>query len=164
MEKQYGETSICCPEFDPVPWDEKKLVWQDKLFIRDSLPQFLHIPLPGAFAKTVTRMWGKIDAAGARPDVAEFLMLAYDPSPWRSELYIRVTLEVSGAANVKLSGTFLTRVFEGPYKAVPDWIKEMQRYVVGKDCSIKKLYFYYTTCPKCARKYGKNYVVVFAEI
>jgi hypothetical protein len=23
---------------------------------------------------------------------------------------------------------------------------------------------WYTTCPKCAKKYGKNYVVILAEI
>ncbi|MGE5758418.1 MAG: hydrolase [Sideroxydans sp.] len=29
---------------------------------------------------------------------------------------------------------------------------------------MRKLYFYYTTCPKCAKKYGKNYVVILAEV
>jgi hypothetical protein len=24
--------------------------------------------------------------------------------------------------------------------------------------------FYYTTCPKCAKRYGKNYVVLLAQI
>ena len=28
----------------------------------------------------------------------------------------------------------------------------------------KKIYFYYTTCPKCAKKYGHNYIVSFAEV
>ncbi len=23
---------------------------------------------------------------------------------------------------------------------------------------------YYTTCPKCAKKYGKNYVVILAQV
>jgi hypothetical protein len=26
------------------------------------------------------------------------------------------------------------------------------------------MYFFYTTCPKCAKKYGKNYVVILAQI
>jgi len=26
------------------------------------------------------------------------------------------------------------------------------------------MYFFYTTCPKCAKKYGKNYVVILAEV
>ena len=26
------------------------------------------------------------------------------------------------------------------------------------------LYFFYTTCPKCAKYYGKNYVVLVAQV
>ncbi|MDD5126867.1 MAG: hypothetical protein PHR43_02025 [Dehalococcoidales bacterium] len=156
--------SQCCPEFFPEPWQEKEITWQGKLFIRDTVAQFLHMPLPGAFGKAVGRMWQKIEAAGARPNDKDFIMLAYDPSPWKSELYINVTREVPNAENVRLSGTYLTRVFDGPYNAVPKWIKEMERYVTAKGKTVKKYYFYYTTCPKCAKKYGHNYVVVFAEV
>ena len=28
----------------------------------------------------------------------------------------------------------------------------------------KRMLFYYTTCPRCAKAYGKNYVVLFAEV
>jgi hypothetical protein len=28
---------------------------------------------------------------------------------------------------------------------------------------LKKWYMWYTTCPKCAKKYGKNYVAILAE-
>ena len=28
----------------------------------------------------------------------------------------------------------------------------------------KDRYFYYTTCPKCAKKHGHNYVVGFAQV
>ena len=27
-----------------------------------------------------------------------------------------------------------------------------------------KMYFYYPTCPKCSKQYGKNYVVILAKI
>ncbi len=27
-----------------------------------------------------------------------------------------------------------------------------------------ELYFFYTTCPKCAKAYGKHYVVLFAQV
>jgi hypothetical protein len=26
------------------------------------------------------------------------------------------------------------------------------------------MYMWYTTCPKCAKKYGKNYVTIIAQI
>jgi len=63
-----------------------------------------------------------------------------------------------------LSGTFLTKVFEGPYQNVGEWAQEMKEYVESKGRKLKKLYFSYTTCPRCAKAYGKNYVVLFAQI
>ena len=65
---------------------------------------------------------------------------------------------------VRISGTFLTRVFEGPYKNMGKWVKEMKAFVKTKGREIKKLYFFYTTCPKCAKVYGKNYTVILAEV
>ena len=62
-----------------------------------------------------------------------------------------------------ISGTFLTKVFEGPYKDAGKWVKEMQAYVKSKGSEVGKMYFYYTTCPKCAKVYGKNYTVVLAK-
>jgi hypothetical protein len=63
-----------------------------------------------------------------------------------------------------LSGTFLTKVFEGPFVEAPSWAAQMQAYVAGRGQTIQKLYFGYTTCPKCAKAYGKNYVVLFAKV
>lgn len=154
----------CCPEFNPLPWDNISHVWNDKLFIKDYVPQILHIPLPGTINKVMTRMWEKAQKAEASPDAKDFLCLAYDPSPWKSEFYMFVTKEVPGAENVKLSGTFLSKVFDGPYSAVPKFIKEMDKHVAAKDKKVKKYYFYFTTCPKCAKKHGHNYIVAFAEI
>lgn len=38
--------------------------------------------------------------------------------------------------------------------------------VLADECSPwrTELYFHYTTCPKCAKKYGHNYVVLFTEV
>ena len=154
----------CCPKFDPEPWQEKELIWKDKPFIRETVLQFMHIPLPGTFGKAVGRMWKKIEDAQAKPDMNDFIMLATESSPWKGEIYITTTKEVPNAENVKFSGTYLTKVFDGPYNDVPKWIKEMTPYIAEKGKSVKKYYFYYTTCPKCAKKYGHNYVVTFAEV
>jgi hypothetical protein len=154
----------CCPEFDPSPWQDQQVTWQDKLFIKETVPQFLHIPLPGTFGKAVARMWTKIEAAGAKPDTKDFIMLSAESSPWKGEIYINTTKEIPGSDNVALSGTFLTKVFDGSYNAVPKWIQQMDQYAKDKGSRVKNYYFYYTTCPKCAKKYGHNYTVLFAQI
>jgi hypothetical protein len=154
----------CCPEFDPVPWNGKIHTWKDKLFIKETVPQLFHMPLPWMISRMIGRMWKKAQDAGGAPEIKDFLWLAYDPSPWKSEHYISVTKEIPDAENVSFSGTFISRVFDGPYNNVPVWVKEMDTYLDEKDKKAKKYYFYFTTCPKCAKKYGHNYVVAFAEL
>jgi len=161
---KHDKSTECCPKFDPEPWQEKELIWKDKLFIRETVPQFMHIPLPGTFGKAVGRMWKKIEDAQAKPDTNDFIMLSSESSPWKGEIFINTTREIPNAENVKFSGTYLTKVFDGPYNSVPKWIKEMTPYIEEKGRSVKRWLFYYTTCPKCAKKYGHNYVVVFAQV
>jgi hypothetical protein len=91
-------------------------------------------------------------------------MLTDEKSLWGSDIYIDVTKDVPGAEMATISGTFLTKVFEGPYKDIGKWLKEMQEFVKSRGKETKKLYFSYTTCPKCAKAYGKNYVVLFAQV
>ena len=75
-----------------------------------------------------------------------------------------ITKDMPGGKTATLSGTYLAKVFEGPYKDMGKWIKEMTAYLTGKGKTAKKLLFYYTTCPKCAKKYGKNYVVLMGQM
>lgn len=154
----------CCPKFNPKLWDGKTHFWKDKRFIKETIPQFFHIPFPPMVSNMVQRQWKKAQDADAAPEIKDFLWLAYDPSPWKGEHYIHVTKKVPNAKNVKLTGKFISKVFDGPYNAVPKWVKEMDTYLEKKDEKLLKYYFYYTTCPKCAKKYGHNYVVAFAQV
>jgi hypothetical protein len=154
----------CCPRFDPEPWHDKEIRWENKLFVRDSVAQLMHKPLIEAFGKAVAEMWKRIEDAGASPDIEDFIMLATESSPSKGELYIHVAKEVPNAGNVRLSGIYMTKVFDGPYSAAARWIEEMTRYVNQKGKTVKRHYLYYTTCPKCAEIYGHNYVVAFAEV
>ncbi|HNW71603.1 MAG TPA: hypothetical protein PKZ36_00695 [Candidatus Paceibacterota bacterium] len=157
-----NEEKICCPKFDPTPWDNKEVVWSDKLFIKEKTCSLFYMPLNmGSMMKKVCT---KMEKSGASPDVKDWVMLSRDLSPWKCEHYLAVNKEVSDSDNVKLSGTFLTKVFEGPYKEVKNWYKEMQKLAEEKVVDKNNIYFYYTTCPKCAKKWGKNYVVGFLKI
>lgn len=150
----------CCVKFSPELWDQKEFTWQNKLFLKDTVPQIFHIPVN--FGKVVTRMWKKIEAADAKPK--EFLMLAYDPSPWKCELYITIDKEIPGGENVTMSGDYLTKVYDGPFQECGKFFADMQQYVTSKGKTAKKIYFNYIYCPKCAKKFGHNYIVAFAEV
>jgi len=159
MNNQIKETG-CCPIFDPEPWDEKEVTWQDKLFTKDHVTSFLHIPLN--FGKVVTRNMKMIEDAEAGDP--QNLMLSDEKSLWGADVYIAVSKEVPSAKQERVSGTFLTKVFEGGYQNAGKWAKEMESYVRSKGKEIKKMYFWYTTCPKCAKVYGKNYTVILALV
>lgn len=164
METQNTNQAIkptgCCEPFDPVPWQDKEIVWKDKIFVKDHITSFLHIPLNTG--SQITKNMKLIESAGAK--ALHQLMLTDENSLWRADIYIDVARDVPGAEMAKISGIFLTKVFEGPYKNAGKWAGEMAEYVKSKGKTIKKLYFSYTTCPSCAKAYGKNYVVLFAQI
>lgn len=159
MENRIKETG-CCPIFDPEPWDQKEVIWQDKLFVKDHVISFFHVPLN--FGKVVTRNMARIEEAKARDP--QDLLLSDEKSLWGADIYIAVSKEVPGAKLERLSGTFLTKVFEGGYHKAGKWAKEMESYVRSKDKETRKMYFWYTTCPKCAKAYGKNYTVLLAAV
>lgn len=161
---QNTKETRCCPEFDKMPWDGITHQWQDKPFIKETIPTFFHMPWPPMIGKMMGRMWEKARKAGAAPDMNDFIAMATDPTPFKSEFYMAVTKSVPEAENVKLSGTFMTKVFDGPYGDVPKWIKEMDAWLNVQGKKAKKYYFYFTSCPKCAKAYGHNYAVAFAEV
>jgi hypothetical protein len=150
----------CCPRFNPEPWDGKEITWKDKKFVKDRVRSFFHMPLN--FSSVMKKNVALIEATDAKP--AEMIVLSDENSPWGSDVYIEVTKDVKNAQMATLSGTFLSKVFEGPYKNAGTWVKEMNAHVKAQGKTMKQLYFYYTTCPKCAKKYGKNYVVLLAQV
>lgn len=154
------DTTECCPKFDPNPWHDRAFTWDKKLFLQDRVRSFLHVPLN--FGAVMKRSMAAIEAAGAIPD--EMIVLSDENSLWGADVYVTIAKEVPGARNTTLSGTFLAKVFEGPYRNIRDWMMEMNSYVLGKGRSPRKLYFFYTTCPKCAKRHGKNYVVILAQV
>jgi len=160
MENQTIKPTGCCDIFDPAPWQDKEIMWTNKVFVKDHVTSFLHMPLN--MGQIITKNMALIEKAEAK--AAHQLMLTDEKSLWGADIYIDVAKDVPGATMAKLSGTFLTKVFEGPYQNVGKWAQEMETYIESKGKQIKKLYFSYTTCPKCAKAYGKNYVVLFALV
>jgi hypothetical protein len=160
MSMSTQETAECCPKFEPAPWDDKLVTWDNKRFLKGRVVSFLHIPLN--FGSVMTRSMATIEAAGAA--TSEMIVLSDENSLWGADVYIAISKDIPGAKTTTLSGTFLSKVFEGPYRNVRNWALEMKSFVKGKGKTMRKMYFFYTTCPKCVKKYGKNYVVILAQL
>ena len=150
----------CCPRFDPEPWDDRQLTWHDKRFVKEHVPCFLHVPI--GMGRKMAKQMALIGVARAQADGQP--MLSDATSAWGTDLYIPVTRPVPGAVMDTLSGTFLTKVFEGRYREAGQWVAQMKAHVASKQRELDKIYFGYTMCPSCAKAYGKNYVVLFARL
>ena len=150
----------CCPPFDPIPWDDKMISWNNKSFIKDHVSTFFFMPLN--FGKVMKRLDKKVKEACA--SVPDYLCLSDHTSKWRMDLYLAVDKEVPGAENTTLSGNYYSKVYEGPFQDTGKWTKDFEANTAEKGLNIKKQRLWYTTCPKCAKKYGKNYVAIFGEI
>ncbi len=154
------DDELCCPEFNPTKWDEKKVTWKKKLFIKDKVFSFFHIPLN--FGSVMEQSTERLKEAKAYDP--NMIVLSDEKSMFYSNIYLSAKKPIKDAVDVRLSATFLSKSFEGPYKNIKKWKKEMEEYVKSKNQELKHIYFYYPYCPKCAKKYGHNYVVILAEI
>lgn len=158
---RYDNTKTgCCARLDPDEWNGRELVWKDKPFLKDHVHAFLHIPLD--FGQVMERDQAALERQEAFPE--EPLWLSDETSLWGSELYMAADREVLGEDMVRMSGRFLTRLFQGSYRDVGKWAKEMRTFVKGRGLEVEHLYFHYATCPKCARKLGTQQVVIFAKV
>jgi len=151
----------CCPRFNPDGWDDRQLHFQDKLFVRAVTRSEQHVPVDmgPVFEKT----FAAIERAGAY-DETNFIVLSRDLSASEAEHYFSVTKPVAGQEIVTLSGEYLTKVFEGPYEEAPDWEMQLKTQLAEGNHEAARIFYFYTTCPKCAQTYGKNFVVAVAEL
>jgi hypothetical protein len=150
----------CCPEFNPSPWYNKTFEWNNKKFIKDKVFTLFYMPVN--FGKVMKRFDEKL--IKARATMPDNLGLSDHTSKWNMDLYLAVDKEVPDADNTTLSGKFYSKVYEGPFSNTGKWMKDFENTAKSKGLSMKKEYMWYTTCPKCAKKYGKNYVVVVGQV
>jgi hypothetical protein len=154
-------TTGCCPKFNPEGWDGKRLHFDHKPFLRATTRSVMHIPVN--MGSVFSRVQTRIEEAGAY-DAEDYIVLSRDLSPWVAEHLFSVSKPVPDEESVTLTGEFVTRVFEGPYRAVGDWHTEMVAQARAMGATEEEVYFFYTTCPKCAKAYGENYIVAVARV
>lgn len=129
-----NNTDECCPRFEPELWDDKTLTWENRRFIKARVTSIFHIPLN--FGAVMNRNVSAIEAASAKPDT--MVVLSDENSLWGADVYIEVTKDIPGAKMATISGTFLSKVFEVPYRDMRKWIEEMKSFVHSKGKHLQK--------------------------
>ncbi|GLQ76733.1 hypothetical protein GCM10007881_02480 [Mesorhizobium huakuii] len=154
-------TTGCCPRFNPEGWDGQELHFKDKPFVKATTHSVMHIPVN--MGSVFARVNKHIEDAGAS-DPDRFIVLSRDVSPWSSEHLFAVSKPVANEEMTTLSGDYVTKLFEGPYSQARAWDEEMRQIARHRNAEGREVYFFYTTCPKCAKAYGKNYIVGIAAV
>lgn len=154
-------TTGCCAMFNPAGWDGRRLHFANKRFVRATTRSLAYFPLN--MGAVFGRVQGHLEADGAE-DVTQKLVLSRDLSPFTAEHLFAVQTDVQGEQMVALSGDFQTRTFEGPYSQVRVWHDQMQTVAHEAGHEPGQVWFFYTTCPNCAKAYGQNPVVGVVEL
>lgn len=160
MSPEPENEKTCCPPFEPAPWDDKIIEWEEKPFIKSHVCTLFYMPVN--FGRIMRKLDKLVTSSGAR--VPDYLCLSDHTSKWRMDVYLAVDRNVPGTENVTLSGRFYSKVYEGPFKDTDKWCKDYAAKVTAQGMTIQKWYMWYTTCPKCAKKYGKNYTVIIGRV
>lgn len=112
----------CCAKLEPATWNGRRFEWNNKPFLKDHIRSFMHVPLN--YGSVISRDHAKVQEAAAYPE--EPFWLTDEVSPWGADLYVAINREIPEAPIEKLSGTFVTKLVEGPYRNAGKWANEME--------------------------------------
>ena len=93
------QSTGCCEPFNPELWQNKEIIWKDKLFVKDHITSFLHMPIN--MGARVIKNLDLIEKAGAK--ASHQLMLTDEKSLWGADIYVDVSKDVPGAQMATLS-------------------------------------------------------------
>lgn len=151
----------CCPRFKPEYWDGKEFGFEGLRFVRVLTRSFFYMPLD--MGSVMRRTQAAVSAAGAGFE-DRYFMLSKEESLWKASHRLMVSKDVPGFENVSVGGTWYAKAYEGPFSQTGIWYRDMQAVMGEKGAPGAEILAFYTTCPKCAKAYGKNYVVLFGKL
>lgn len=151
----------CCPRFHPEEWHNQVIRMNKIPFVKAKSRSFMYMPLN--LGKVMTKTMKAIESEDAMPK-DRYLVLSKDLSPWKCEHYFMVSKPLQKLNTDHITGEFYLRTYDGPYKNMPHWIDAFKKEANEQGYHLKDIFYFYTTCPKCAEVYGHNYVVLFGKI
>jgi hypothetical protein len=162
LAKMKPKEDICCKNIDLAKWNFRRVKWRNKPFYVVKYGTFFHIPI--GMDKVMTNGM-ELLRTKYKTDYPEF-WLAKDTGLFSAKMFFAVNRVNPRDPNViMLSGTYVTRGFQGPYKNMGNYIRVFMEQVHQKyGLKPKDLLFWYVNCPKCAKKQGGPKIVIFGKI
>lgn len=154
--------SNCCPEVRKEDWEYVQHEW-NKYFLEGNVFQLFRMPLNyGSVLKKLAaaakaRNWDK----HGNP-----LVLTQETGFFSMQMLLELFRPDPKADGVVFfSGSFISHYYEGPYSGLGKAVQELDDYVTkATGLPPKDYFFWYTTCPKCAKERGNPVTVIFARI
>lgn len=159
-----NEESLCCPPFDTEKWNLRTLDWNDKLFIKRSVKCFFYIPInyKMVFRQIVNKIRRKEENHNPRICLSEVC------SKWKINLYVEAQEEVEKEENIRFSCKILTKAYVGScnnsYKEAKQWISDYRLFAQSKNFVVRKIFFWFPTCLKCAKIQKRRDVVIMGIV
>ncbi|TET28262.1 hypothetical protein E3J68_03285 [Candidatus Aerophobetes bacterium] len=150
----------CCPQLKKEDWDKKEVEWKEKPFYKTKYHSLFHIPIN--FGGVVRKAMEEITSRDLDEEPA--MMFSKEESMFSSTLLISLKRDAKDLETERLSGKYISMIFENGYRQTPKWMRELGKYIEGQGKVAKDFLFWYVTCPRCARKYGKTQTVIFAKV
>jgi hypothetical protein len=153
---------VCCEDIDLSKWKLRRIVWKRKPFYVVRHGSFFHIPI--GFGKAIIGGLEIVKKKYYTPS-PEFV-LSKETGWFSAKMMFPVNKASTSDPNIEeLTGTFVTRGFQGSYSQMGNFIRvfnEQVKQKFGKKPS--ELYFWYANCPKCAPKQGGPKIIIFGRI
>lgn len=152
---------VCCVRMNSREWDLKQHVWKREPFFVVKHGLFFHIPINfGGIVKTAMDQLEKT----YKPEYP-FMMLERELNWFTGKLMVALKKPAKGPDVEYLSGTFISKVFNGPYNRLGPAVQELAEHVRKKrGARPTEFYFWYTVCPRCAKKLGGYQTIIFARM
>jgi len=153
-------TTCCCPKLKRDDWDKEVFYWKNKPFYETGYWSLFRMPL--TYGKAVKEAMEFLKSRNLAKD--PMLVLSGEESMFHSSLLIEMSKDDRSLPVRRLTGKFISLFFEGEYRDTPTWVRQTVDYCMSQGEKAKELYFFYATCPKCAKHYGSTQTVIIARM
>ena len=158
MEEECG-----CPNIDLKKWENKEVVWKNKVFYSQPLYLLLHIPLN--MKSAITKGFAALTKKGYEmPEPG--MMLEKENGLFTGEILFNIKKGKNTDKQVKtISGKFLAKTIKGEYKDAGKVVRAVIEAANKKKSNIPdEVYCWFTNCPGCAKKQGGVKIIAFARL
>jgi hypothetical protein len=158
-----GRTTCSCPDVNDQDWHLQDRDWSGKFFYFEYVQHLFYMPLQ--LDKVIQNMKLDIARKGYQPVNPDQIL--YLPGSFQGRVLMEIQDPEQYDANVEKfeNARILSRVYKGPRNRIKNAVEELKAFTQDKTHLIpSKIYYWHTTCPKCAPTKGGDKTVLFARV